>query len=260
MNNKTILTESQVAQLILTNKYKVDDKNKYSSRCIDGRYENEDNLFPQAFPGGDIGELALILATANSFGFEVDQEKAFEALTEVIGGVKNFGFHSDHHGDPKKLASGCGHFKQINLDPKSYTLEEADISFIKEKLIEVEKKGGKQVVLEGDHLEGVILLIRGNWAVYPRFTLEESPGQKLVEVFEYHQSLTDEKHRLLAKKLLEKKAVEFKLGEDVEYLYQALSDTAEAHLMETVKRLAPDLPIYQVIFDENGSFKVKNLT
>lgn len=257
--NKTILSLNDVHDLVQTNKYKVGTSKKFLSRCIDGRYKNSQDLAPQAFPGGDLGELALILAAARSYGFEIDREKAFKILIDLIGGEKNFGFHSDHHGDRNSPASGCGHFKQMNLDPAAYNLEIEDLDFVKEKLAEVKKKGAEEVVLEGDHMERASLIIKGKWAVMTGYDLETDQGKKLAQVFIFNQTLTDEKHRELAKKLIGDKAVKFKLGEDEEYLYQAVSEMTENHLMETVKRLAPDLPIYQIEFDENGSFDIIQL-
>ncbi len=257
--NKIMLTEKEVNDLVAENRYKVDPSKKFMSRCIDGRYKNEEGLAVQAFPGADVGELAMVLSASRSYGFEINREKVFSTLIEVLGGDANFSFHTDEHGDKSKLASGCGHYKQINLDPKAYKIEQEDIDFINEKLGYVSSKGSKEVVLEGDHVEGAILMVKGNWGIYPRYELETDKGNKMVEVFVYHQSLTDEKHRLLAEKLIKNKAVKFVLGEDSEYLYQVLSDVAENHLMETAKRLAPDLPIYNVQFDTDGSFKTAKL-
>lgn len=256
--NKIKLSEKDVRELVSENRYKVDPKKKYFSRCIDGRYKNDDGLAAQAFPGADLGELALILATARSYGLEIDMDKAYTSLIDVIGSEKDFTFHTDSHGDPEALASGCGHFKQINLDPQAYKLEPSDIDFMKSKLTYVKSKGADQVVLGGEHMEGAILLVKGDgWGIYPQYNLETERGNKFVEVFVYHQTLTDEKHRVLAEKLLDSGAVKFKLGEDREYLYEILSETAENHLMETAKRLASDLPIYTVTFDIDGSFKIK---
>ncbi len=250
---------SDARGLVFANKYQVDESKKFFSRCIDGRYKNDEGLAPQAFPGGDLGELALVLATANLYGFEIDRKKALKTLIDLIGGKNNFGFHSDHHGAPKMPASGCGHFKQIQLDPAAYNLQKEDVGFIKEKLAEVKKAGAEEVVLDGDHMEGAILVVKGGWGIMPQYALETDQGNKLVQVFVYQQTLTDEKHRELAKRLVKDKAVKFKLGEDEEYLYQVLSDTAENHLMETAKRLAPDVPIFKVDFDSGGSFDIIQL-
>lgn len=254
--NKTILSQEQVQELIKNNLYKVNSGSKFLSRCIDGRYKNEDNLAPQAFPGADLGELALILATGRHFGFEVDKVKAVKSLISVLGNEDNFYFHSDAHADPKIHGGGCGHFKQMNLDPEAYFLGKDDLDFIKESLGELSKKGAKETILEGDHNEGAILVVKGPFSVQCQSIIDTNQGRKNVSVFVYHQTLTDEKHRELAKKLLETKAVTFKHGEDVDYLYQVLSETAENHLMETAKRLAPELPIYQVQFSDDGSFSI----
>lgn len=254
---KFILSLEEVRDLVSVNKYKVQSSRKFLSRCIDGRYQNEENLAAQAYPGADLGELAMILSTSRSFGFEIDREKVFKSLVKVLGGEKNFALHSDHHGDKNKIASGCGHFKQMNLDPQAYKLENDDLDFIAEKLGVVVKKGAKEVILEGDHIEGAILLVKGGWGVLPRFVLDTDQGRKEVEVFVFHQSLTDEKHRELAGELIDSKAVKFKLGEDAEYLYQVMSEVTENHLMETAKRLAPDLPVFMVEFDKEGNFEIK---
>jgi len=249
--NKIILSLEQADELVRENRYKVDTKKKFLSRCIDGRYKNEENLPALAFPGADVGELVLVLATSNNYGFKVNQEKVLKSLVEVIGGKENFRLHTDSHADPKVTAGGCGHWKQINLDPKAYSLEIKEINFIKKNI-----NIGKSVVLEGEHMEGAVLMVKGKWGIYPQFYLETDQGKRLVEVFIYHQGLVDERHRELAKILIKNKAVVFKHGEDEEYLYQTLSETSDVHLMETAKRLAKGLPIYQVKFDEKGDFSI----
>ncbi len=249
--NKIILTLDNVGELVRENRYKVVPEKKFLSRCIDGRYSNSEDLPALAFPGADVGELALIFATANSYGFDVDKEKTLKSLVEVFGGKENFRLHTDLHADPKVKAGGCGHWKQINLDMKAYSLESKDIDFINKNL-----GIGKQVVLEGEHMEGAVLMINGNWGVYPQARLETDQGKRLAEVFIYHQSLVDERHRALAKLLIKNKTVVFRNGEDEEWLYNAFSDVSEIHLMETARRLAKGLPIYKVTFKESGDFSI----
>ena len=255
--NKYILSSTDVQKFVTDNQYEVNRKEKFFSRCIDGRYKNSDNLAPQAFPGGDLGELAMILAAGNSYGFSVDPKKALNALIKIVGGVKEFRFHTDHHADEKAVAGGCGHFKQISLDPKAYNLEEKNLDFMRIELVKIKKQGGQETVLEGDHLEGAVLLVSGNWGVFNQGNLDMETGKRFVEVFVYQQTFTNEKHRVLAKELIKSKAIGFSHGEDEEYLYEALSDVSEQHLMETAKRLAKGLPIYGVVFADNGSFQIK---
>lgn len=257
--NKLILTKEHVENLVAENRYKVTDKNKFLSRCIDGRYQNDEGLAPLAIPGADIGELAVIFAAANNFGFEIDPEKAFQSLVEVVGGIKNFQIHSDSHADKSIVAAGCGHWKQINLDPKAYSLNKDQMSFIKKKLIEVKQAGSFEIILEGEHLEGAVLQVKGGWSVMPRFTVSEGGKDILSEVFVYQASLVDERHKVLAGALLKNNAIKLVAGQSEENLHNALSETVEAHLFETAKRLAGGLTIFQVEFEDGGNFKINEL-
>jgi len=282
---KIILSAELVRELISKNRYRIEEKTKFLSRCIDGRYSNqfkvqssklkvttqnskiaETDLPALAFPGGDVGELALIFATANSYGFEVDGEKAYKIFIKAIGGEKNFGIHSDYHavpagrqGDANKSASDCGHWKQINLDPQAYNLEKDQIDFIQKKLDQLKKKKIKEIILEGEHLEGAVLLVKGSWGILPRYKIETDGGSQETQVFIYHQSLVDERHQVLASTWLKEKAVKLYNGCDKDYLYEALSEMAENHLMVTIKRLAKQLPIYEVKFNDDESFIINQL-
>jgi hypothetical protein len=254
---KIKLNSSQIQLLVKENRYQVDEKNKFLSRCIDGRYKNNSKLPPLALPGGDLGQLALIIACANDFGLEIDYEKVFQSLIKVIGGIKNFSYHTDsHHGG---LALGCGHFTQILKDFVAYNLQKKDIKFLEEKLKFLKKEEVLPTVLEGNHDEGAILILKGNFGIFPRFIIETEEGQKEVSTFVYQKTLVDERHRVLVKKLIEDKAVKLFDNLDEEYLYEVLSEEGEIHLLETVNRLASDLPLFEVIFDNRGRFSLKSL-
>ena len=279
---KQVLSVEQVRKLVGFNRYKVEAEMRLVSRCIDGRYQNkfiklkvhkvhkddtETQLPPVAVPGADAGDLALIVATGNAYGFEVDINKAYKVLAEIVGGEKNLQFHTDSHACPEDsvgaeegpVLGGCGHFKQMTLDPKAYHLEKDQVEAVKKKFSQAKKKGAEEVVLHGEHMEEAVLLLSGPYSVYPRFKLGTDEGSAGVEVFVYHQSLSHERYKILAGKLIKNKAVKLYNGLDHEYLYQALSETAENHLMETAKRLARGLPIYQVKFKDDEEFEVKEM-
>ena len=254
---KIKLNSSQIQLLVKENRYQVDEKNKFFSRCIDGRYKNNSKLPALALPGGDLGDLALIIACSNDFGLEIDYEKVFQSLIKVIGGIKNFSYHTDsHHGG---LALGCDHFGQMLKDFVAYNLQKKDIQFLEEKLRFLKKEGVLPTVLEGNHDEGAILIIKGNFGIFPRFIIETDEGKKEVSVFVYQQTLVDKRHRVLVKKLIEDKAVKLFDNLDEEYLYEVLSEEGEIHLLETLNRLAYDLPLFEVIFDNRGRFSLKSL-
>ncbi len=180
-------------------------------------------------------------------------------VAEVAGEVKNFQFHTDQHADKNILAGGCGHWKQINLDPEAFDLKKEQIKEIGAVLADFKKQGAKQTVLTGEHREGAVVQVKGNYSVYPRSMLKTEEGSVETEIFIYHASLVDERHRLMAKKLLDNNAVKLFPGCDAEYLYQVLSDEGEKHLFEILKRLATGLPIYSVEFDEDGGFTFQEM-
>lgn len=252
------LDKQHVYDLVRDNHYRIETKRSFISRCVDGRYAKINNLPPLAFPGADIGELAVIFSAANSYGFEVDQKKALESLISLIGGAENFQFHTDDHSDKTILAGGCGYVKQFRLDPLAFDLKKDQVSFIDTALKTLTKKGARQTILKGRHIEEAVVRLQGNYSLYPRFILETDGGRSEIEVFVYHATLANLRHKALAKKLLEHGAVKFFPGCDEEYLYQALSEVTETHLFEILKRLATGLPIYLVRFDEAGGFTVED--
>jgi len=258
--NKIILDKTQLSILVFENRYEIDKKNKFLSRCIDGRYLNNKDLPALAFPGADAGELVLIIATANAYGFEVNPEKAYKSLVKVVGGEKNIQLHTDGHDKSGQALGGCGHIKQITLTPADYHLTDNETDFIKKKFSQAVKKGAKQAVLQGDHMEGAVVFISGNYGIYPQYLLKtESGGETNVQIFEYHQSLVDERHQVLCSTWFHQKAVKLPKDCDEEYLFQAISEVAETHTLETAKRLAKGLPIYHVKFDKEGNFDIEEL-
>jgi len=254
---KIKLNSTQMQLLLKENRYQVNEVNKFLSRCIDGRYKNSFDLPALALPGADLGELALIIACANDFGLEIDYEKVFQILIKVVGGIKNFSYHTDsHYGG---LALGCGHFAQIGKNFVAYNLKKNDIEFLEEKLKFLRKEGVLPTVLEGSHDEAAILIVKGNFGIQPRFTIETDEGKKEVSVFVYQRTLVDKRHRVLANKLIEDKAIKLFNNLDEEYLYEVLSEEGENHLLETFNSLASDLPLFEVIFDESGRFSLTSL-
>lgn len=252
--SRMLLNQEQISKLILANKYPVDEKNHFLSRCIDGRYSNEKNLPALAIPGADAGELALILATANVCGLEIDRRKAFQSLINTVGGVKNLRFHTDSHADSKVICGGCGYVREIKADPQAFNLLKEDIDFILQQAEEAKKKGAQEVLLLGNHEEGAVLTVRGPYGLY---TQDHNNGVNVSQVFVFHDSLVSSRHRVLAKNLIQEKAIKTLTAEDQDYLFTILSETTEDHLFEIAKRLAKDLPLYAVNFDQDGNFDLE---
>lgn len=243
---KALLNEEQVARLILANKYSLEEKIKFLSRCIDGRYEREKNLPALAIPGADAGELAVMLAAVNVYGLQIEPAKAFKALVDVVGGVENLRFHTDTHAPKGVVCGGCGYIREVKKDPGAFNLTGGDVEFILKKAEEAKKKGAQEILLTGEHEEGAIVSVSGPFGLYNKHL----DGGDNKEIFVFHSGLVNERHRALAKKLT-------KTQEDEDYLYSVYSDTIDNHLFEIAKRLAKGLPIYGVNFDAQGSFDLE---
>lgn len=256
---KTLLSHSQVEELVRNNKYLVTDANKYLARCIDGRYENAETLAPLAIAGGDAGQLAILLAASQVYAFDVDIKKSAEVLAELVGGAQHLGLHTDAHADGSVVCAGCGHMRLMRANPSAYNISPDQITLLDELIGDLEKKGAKEIKLEGDHIEGAVLFVEGNFGVFPRYQMLTDDGTKTVEVFIHHRTLVNQRQKLFAEKLIEANTVTLAGGLDAEYLYEVLSEQADDHLLETAGKLAHGLPMYGIEFNDNGGFKLNDL-
>lgn len=253
-----ILSKEQIQELVTENKYKIDPKTKFLSRCIDGRYQDDKIISPLAFPGADAGELALLFATANAFGFEILEEKAYQVLANVVGGIDNLHFHTDKKHEQDPLA-GCRHFSQLRQDPKAYHLEKDQLDFIEIKAKNSIMLGAQDEILMGEQLRGAVLQIKGNYNIYPNYAIETVRGTQRVEFFEFHKTLVGDRHKELAKALVKEQAVKLYNGCDEEYLYEVLSDMTDQHFFETIKLFAKNLFLYEITFQDNGDFTIEEM-
>lgn len=252
--SKILLNQEQISKLVLANKYLVDEKTQFISRCIDGRYSNEKNLPALAIPGADAGELALILAAANVCGLDIDKQKAFQSFVDTVGGVKNVRFHTDSHAKKEVICGGCGYIREIKADPQAFNLVKEDVDFILQQAEDAKKKGAQEILLLGNHEEGAFIIVRGSYGLYTQY---HTNGVNVSQVFVFHDSLVNSRHRVLAKNLIQEKAIKTLTEEDQDYLFTILSETTDNHLFEIAKRLAKDLPIYAVNFDQEGNFDLE---
>jgi len=253
------LSPEHISDLVEANKYKIDHSLQFISRCIDDRYHNIDHPASLALPGADPGELALILTTGNAYGFEVNRTKVFEVLVKIVGGIKNLQMHTDTQDEKKSSFAGCGHMYQLETVPETYGLTQKDIEFVLSSFKLAKSHHAKEVILEGQHKKNAVVIVKGDYGILPRHYLEVNGQKLLVEVFEYHQTLVDKRHRALAQVLIKSGGMKLIKGQDEESLFEAFGDISENHLMETLRSLAKGMPIYEVKFDEGGEFKVEDL-
>lgn len=241
------------------NRVKLPEHAYLNTRCIDGRYESTPETPFFTFPGADAGEFLLACSAANEFGFDIDYDKVFAVLTKLVGGKENLRFHTDEHAHSDEPLKGCGYVGQVRQAPADYGIIPADISYVEKAFAQAQKAGAKQTVLRGDHEESVVFLVRGGYGIMPQGDAIVDNRRHHIQAFIYHQTLADKRHRLYAKALLEEGALVIPAGVDESYLYEVFADVAETQLMETLRRLAKGLPIYEIVFDKDGLFEIEDM-
>ncbi len=256
---KIIFTKEQVYELVTENRYEVDPEKKFQSRCIDGRYENSSDLPALAIPGADAGEIGIVAAAGQTYGFTVDLQKTADTIVETVGGIQQFNFHTDSHADPSVPAGGCGHIRLITSEFERYRTTKEFAAFLNRYLQQAKKNGAHETRLQEDHGESAVLVITGSHSVQTQCRMQTEGGVKNVQVFVFHSSLVNERHKALVEKLIKNRAVEIIEGCDADYLYTVLSEITDIHLFETMKHLAKGLPIYGINFQDDGDFEMVDL-
>ena len=156
-------------------------------------------------------------------------------------------------------------FSSFNFDTKNLltkTAESFGFEVIANKVQKVIDEFGKnsEVSTEVDKkYEGAVLQVRGNYSVKQEFSVKIEGHFVKGEFFIYHETQNNKLLKELAERLFQESAVKLFPGCETEYLYDSLVEVNEIDFYETIKQVAPSLPIYQLIFDEEGSFKVKVL-
>lgn len=240
---KQPFTLEEVKNFIEVYRYPVSSQETNNARCIDGRYRGND-LAPLARPGGDFGSLMEIVAANESLQLGLSDEAIEKIMLSQTGGYEHFHIHSDTHHE--KNAEGCGHIREAFHDPVSYELTDAGSTFLKNFFEQFEKKGGKMTVLDGEHGEGAVVIVKGNeWSIAP-------DGKAFI----YHKTLDDGRRRRIAHAMAS--YVNPALSVDEQYLYDILTRIADVQRMETVRRLADSLPIYEAQFSKDGTATVSS--
>lgn len=136
--------------------------NTSASRCVDGRYTQEQDPNALAWPGADLGLAMLLLSEIdNETGKLYTAEKVIQKMTEFLKTRgRNFCWHSDSHAKGDKV--GCGHFDcACSLNYDNVSAEEYG------KLVSEVKKieNANCITLNGDHKEKAILIMPDDWSV-----------------------------------------------------------------------------------------------
>ncbi len=98
-----------------------------------------------------------------------------------------------------------------------------------------------------------IVYIKGKYIVSSSLLLENEK----IDLIIVHSEVQKERYRAIVAQLIKKKLVTLYADCDSEWLYEVLIDTADVYLMEKLKKMDKRIPIYSVVFEDNGNFKVE---
>lgn len=247
---RQVLETGQIYELVNHNSYEVIDANHYSMRCIDGNYQNDDRLPGIAFPGGDMGDVITFVASAQSYGFEISVSSIFNTVLELIGGIEHFSCYDASEG--KTFFELFPFVTDLSLAQDQLNeLEHIFLSAQKSSLFLHKKPKVSQ--------ESALLRVKGNLAISPEYTFSPESGGFTTHVFVYQQTMLNERHRKLVEMMLEKKLFNAFQSADLEYLYQAVSETADDLLFIALEEQMHSIPLFQVEFKDTGEFNVELL-
>lgn len=243
------LSKKEARELVLEGMYRIEAGDN-RARCVDGRCAGKD-LPPGARPGGDAGDLMAVLAALRKLdiGPEI-RENVFDLVLQSIGGPENFYLHTDEHGG-KMIAGGCGHVSGAFKDPLSYGLQKDDMDWLEQKLKFLKSIGTQEVVLQGQHQEGAVIVIESeDFSAYP----SGEAGQAFI----YQRSLHKKALAALAERLKELPEL---AKIDSARLTAAMTEASETQLAATLKELTKNieggLPLYVAEIDAEGNMDIR---
>lgn len=244
------MKQPEIVELVRQGKYRANPL----ARCVDGRYNGDSEPGAIAMPGADLNLLFAGLGACNRIDVQIYPEAILEALIHTVGGVKNIRLHTDVHAESEDRgpAMGCGHVKNALFDYETYKLNWDQAQFIMATIPALVAAGAKQDVLAGNHQETAVLIVESeHFSIKPSFVSTKNP----LQAFVYQKTLTEDRFRQFSRQLL---PVIREAGLSISdiTLDRVIRETAEAQLKETLARLAPGKPVYNVTITADGNFAV----
>lgn len=247
------LTSIQIEELVLKNQYKYTG-NKGQSRCFSGHFENSTKLPALALPGGDIGELVVLYSAGITYGIDIDLLQSVKTLEEIVGKGKNDEYQHSIVGN----AEECRYLHLLSENPEMYSLNKENVSTLFSTMEQsfLGKKG--QSKYNEVYKESACVFVQGEVGVLPHYIFETFEQRIDARILIYHKTFVDQRRRNFSTNLYKNEAVKLYAGLSEEYLYEALSEIGDAHVIETVNKLDPNMPIYSATISPSGSVKIEN--
>jgi hypothetical protein len=232
------LTKEQAEEFVTNNLYE-SKANPFWARCFSSDYSNDPNLPALSLPGGDIGQMAILIAASTTYGFELNSTKALETLLELIGGKKNSTFNClKEHG-----LELCKYFKYLIEHGQDYGLDEQG----QKELLKLSKQLGLPNKFKSESTKNDVnacIIIEAEQALFPNYTYDSGYGVLNAKILVFQKTHVDRRNRELSNLLVKNDSVKLFSGLDSNYLYQILSEMTESHLFQSIKHRDLQLPIY----------------
>lgn len=247
---KLVLDKEQIYELVNNNSYEVIDSNRYSLRCLDGNYQTDEHLPGIAFPGGDMGDLIAVVASVQSYGFDIPVSSIFTSLLSLIGGIEHFSCYD---------ASEGSIFLELFPFVTNYALDNETIKELENIFFQAQKSSLFLHKKTSFPQEAALLRVKGKLSIAPQYTFSPESGGFTTTVYVYQQTMLNERHKKLAEIFSESKLFSAQESADIEYVYNAISETADDILYFALQDQLTSIPIFQVEFKDNGEFDLETL-
>lgn len=227
---------------IFDNKYQAETKMIEKSVCSD--YACDSTEKPFIMPGGDLGQAVLMFSTCNSYGIEVKPEILWDSFRRIVS-LKE---------EKLPIHSHCQFWHIIQENYGDFNLEKEQLDFIRNNTeVTVNDTTANR------KLSGAVLQIKGYYGVHPQLAGGNSREDTISQVFLLHQTYLNERNKYAASLLKDSGHIRLLPGQEEEYLYEILSDTADILFFETAKHLCHNFPIFAVSFDKEGLVEIEDL-
>ncbi len=191
------------------------------------------------FPGGDLGVFKIFFKAADEYGFEINQDIFFESYKKILS--PNLYLHKDQ--------SSCFYFKNKDLQDNSFVFEENFLTkyFPVDQIIKTpvfKKTFSCLFIIEGEFLVRREIRLENNETYY-----------SLI----FNQTLFFRKLESLLDLLYRKKAIKTTLGQDKEFVREALFEIMDTLFWESIVPSFKGLPIRGLVIRNARLKKVKDL-
>ena len=205
-------------------------------KCVDGRYQDDENTGMIARAGGDLGYVMALLSLSENKDLGLSPVDCFEKVNTVLKEMGEiFYAHSDEHAVHGSTIIGCGHAsKPTTADlATKYSVNASGMATLVEYVKSLAQKDSqvKIMVLPGDHKEEGVLVVTGT-----KMTVRPQDGEHMF--FMYDKTRDD----AFMEQLVGKMELESVTFEE----FRKISDL---QLGATLELLAKGMPIYEVNVD-----------